>query len=271
MKKIALTSLMAVMAVSGARAANVIDGNPLYMPGQNHFYSVTSVESHTKNNTPWTLGEDFGYGILDNWSIELSTNVTENNSFDYKAWDDLELSTALRVLDVCNWKLDLLGGYGVGEVRANHRPLFDKDYTEYLWTAGVRGGFVSSNFTIAAKALFEYLNTESFNWNEKAGKEGEHYVVLGLDGQFVIDSNWNLVAGVEYTGRLDKEDHGVKGDKVKNEGEWNGEFGVNYNIDATKFVGAYINGSLNHQGGSKHDEWDWDKGFGYGVKFGIDF
>lgn len=271
MKKIALTSLMAVMAVSGARAANVIDGNPLYMPGQNHFYSVTSVESHTKNNTPWTLGEDFGYGILDNWSIELSTNVTENNSFDYKAWDDLELSTALRVLDVCSWKLDLLGGYGVGEVRANHRPLFDKDYTEYLWTAGVRGGFVSSNFTIAAKALFEYLNTESFNWNEKAGKEGEHYVVLGLDGQFVIDSNWNLVAGVEYTGRLDKEDHGVKGDKVKNEGEWNGEFGVNYNIDATKFVGAYINGSLNHQGGSKHDEWDWDKGFGYGVKFGIDF
>ena len=42
MKKLALTSLLAMFAVSGANAANVIDGNPLYMPEQNHFYSVTT-------------------------------------------------------------------------------------------------------------------------------------------------------------------------------------------------------------------------------------
>ena len=47
MKKLALTSLLAVFAISGAHAANVIDGNPLYMPGQNHFYSVSTLGSHT--------------------------------------------------------------------------------------------------------------------------------------------------------------------------------------------------------------------------------
>ena len=49
MKKIALTSLLAVFTASGAMAANVIDGNPLYMPGQNHFYSVTNLSSHTES------------------------------------------------------------------------------------------------------------------------------------------------------------------------------------------------------------------------------
>ena len=39
MKKIALTSLLSVFAVSGAYAANTIDGNPLYMPKAGHFYS----------------------------------------------------------------------------------------------------------------------------------------------------------------------------------------------------------------------------------------
>lgn len=37
MKKLALTSLFAVFAVSGAHAANIIDGNPLYRPDQGRF------------------------------------------------------------------------------------------------------------------------------------------------------------------------------------------------------------------------------------------
>ena len=65
MKKLALTSLLAVFAISGAHAANVIDGNPLYMPEQNHFYSVTTLGSHTEDSV-YSAGEEFGYGILNN-------------------------------------------------------------------------------------------------------------------------------------------------------------------------------------------------------------
>ena len=75
MKKIALTSLLAVFAVSGANAANVIDGNPLYMPGQNHFYSVTDLYSHSENADSYVLAEEFGYGILDNLAVTATRKL----------------------------------------------------------------------------------------------------------------------------------------------------------------------------------------------------
>lgn len=271
MKKIALTSLLAALAVSGAHAANTIDGNPLYMPKAGHFYSVTSLESHTKNATPWTLGEEFGYGISDKLAVEVSTSATENDSFDYMSWNDIDLAVAFRALDMGAWKMDVIGAYTVDGVYPDHAPFLKKELTEYVWTAGVRGGYTAGNFTIAGKALFNYWNEKSFSWNADEGKQGLHALILGLDAQFVINNNWNLVATAEYTGILDDEYRGISGAKIKNAGTWFGEFGVNYNIDATKFVGAYINGSMNHHGGTAADEWEWDEGFGFGVKFGIDF
>ena len=276
MKKIALTSLLAVFTASGAMAGNVIDGNPLYMPSKGHFYSVTSLESHTKNDTPWTLGEEFGFGILDNWSVDFATAVTENKAFDNVSWNGFGLGTAFRMLDTNGWKLDLVGAYTVADLYNYPQPKpfdswFDKGLTEYTWTAGVRGGFVASNWTLAGHAYFNYWNTESFNWDEDEGAQGIHTLTLGLDGQYVIDSNWSLLASAEYTGYMDKEWFGTPGAKIKNAGEWAGELGVNYNIDSTKFVGAYINGSLNHRGGDNADEWEWNDGFGFGAKFGIDF
>lgn len=276
MKKFALTSLLAVFAVSGAYAGNVIDGNPLYIPGENHFYSVTSLESHTKNDTPWTLGEEFGYGVTDNFAIALKTSATENKAFDEYAWNNMALNAAFRVLDNFEWKLDLVAGYEFDNLynhpkNAGQDAWFDKDLMDYTWTAGVRGGYVAPDWTVAGHAYFNYWNEESFNWNEDKGLRGVHVLVLGLDGQYVIDSNWSVLAGVEYTGYLDKEWRGTPGWTVKNAGEWFGELGVNYNIDSQAFVGAYINGSLNHLGGNNADEWEWDDGFGFGAKFGIDF
>ena len=273
MKKIALSSLIAVFAVSSAHAANVIDGNPLYMPKANHFYSVTDVNSHTRNNTPWNLGEEFGYGITDRWSVALNTTLSENDNFDQIGWNTLTVGTALRAVDMGGWKLDVLGAYGFDAlyrhpVAAGEDAWFDKDATDYTWTAGVRGGYATSRFTVAAKALFEYSNEASFKWNAANDHEGRHDLVLGLDGQFVLCDKLNLVAGVEYNAWMDEE---YRGYTTKNEGTWEGTFGVNYNIDATKFVGAYVNASMNHQGGAAADEWKTDKGIGFGAKFGIDF
>ena len=284
MKKLALTSLLAVFAVSGAHAANVIDGNPLYMPGQNHFYSVTSLGSHTENDTPWSLGEEFGYGIMDNLAINITTKATENKAFDDVEWDDVKFGVAFRALDKDGWKMDLVGAYGFDNLYNHPRPKsqdswFDKDLTNYTWTAGVRGGYTTSDWTVAAKALFNYTNSESFNWNEDKGKMGVHTLTLGVDGQYVFDSNWSVLAGVEYTGYLDDEYKGKPGAKIENAGTWTATAGVNYNIDATKFVGAYVNGTMTHWKGedafavtpASEKGWDFKDGFGFGAKFGIDF
>ena len=53
MKKVALTSLIAMFAFAGAHAANVIDGNPLYMPKAGHFYSVSDLGSHSEHLERW--------------------------------------------------------------------------------------------------------------------------------------------------------------------------------------------------------------------------
>ncbi|MBO4626217.1 MAG: hypothetical protein J5679_03030 [Alphaproteobacteria bacterium] len=287
MKKLFLTSLLAVFAASGAQAANVIDGNPLYMPKAGHFYSVTDLSGHThvEPTDTVTLGEEFGYGITDNFAITVGTSLSESgvdDSFEDYAWNDLSLKATFRAFQDGNIVADIYGGVEagpnlfapIGGLYYHSKALddswwFDEDLTGYTWLAGLRAGYTTSQFTIAGHIEYGYVNSEMFNW----GDQGMRALALGIDGQFVIDSNWNLVAGAEYTGII--SDDYAYGDvvygKVENAGVWNGYFGVNYNIDATKFVGAYINGSLNHQGGDNGDEWEFDDGFGFGMKFGIDF
>ena len=268
MKKIALTSLLAVVAASGANAANVIDGNPLYMPGQNRFYSVTDLYSHTgkigdyKRIEDWTLAEEFGYGILDNLAVNVRTALNEAQSFDDYGMGDLGVKLTFRALDLGAWKADVYGEYAIDgnsifdHVKADNKTYwFDKDHNGYTWMTGIRGGYTTSLFTVAGRVEFAYENTESFNWND----DGMHTWTFGLDGQYVINDDFNLVATVEYKGLSDSW--------AKNAGRWLGEFGVNYNFDATKFVGLYVNGEIAHATG----DWEWEDGFGFGAKFGIDF
>lgn len=259
MKKIALTSLLTVFAASGAMAANAIDGNPLYMPKAGAFYSVTGLASHSENSNAFGLTEEFGYGVTDKLAVNVTTTMAEDEEFDYVAWEDMTFNATFRAFDKGAWKVDAIAGYGVGPVWGDHKSFLDERYTDYAWTAGVRGGYTTSVWTVAGHVAFNYLGDESFNWDE----EGVHVWTLGVDGQYVIDSNWNLVAGVEYAGITD--------DGFRNAGSWEGYFGVNYNFDSTKFIGAYVNASMNHQGGDAADEWELDDGVGYGVKFGIQF
>jgi len=282
MKKIALTSLLAVFAVSGAHAANVIDGNPLYMPKAGHAYSVTDLNTHSQAGRTWTLGEEFGYGISDKLAVMAGADFTERsveNTFDTYAWDSFKLGATYRALDMGAWKADIIGVYNATGLYLN-RPAgddskwFDKDATRYMWTAGVRAGYVANSWTIAGHALYNYMNTESFNW----GNHGLHAWALGLDAQYVICPELNLVAGVEYTGISNDKYYmgGIEGRDVTNAGKWTGTFGVNYNIDATKYVGLYVNGTMNHWKGEEEAKqvekgWGFEKGFGIGAKFGIDF
>lgn len=269
MKKIALTSLIAMFAFAGAHAANVIDGNPLYMPKKGHFYSVTELETSTRNVDAQTLGEEFGYGITDRLAIALETSLGQADWFEFGQWNALGLDLTYRFADYKNWKWDVIGGYGVGPVwgagtgkhQFFHGHFLDKDETQYFWTVGVRGGYTAGDFTLAGHVMMDYENTKSFNWDQK--ENSWHTLRAGLDGQLVLNNRWNLIAGAEYSKSMDHYN--------ETPGAWELEFGANYNIDATKFVGAYITKDVVHTKAPAEGTWDILDGFGMGVRFGIDF
>ena len=264
MKKIALTSLLAVFAVSGAQAAaqNVLDGNPLYMPQKNHFVSETSLESHTNSTRDVKLGEHFGYGITDNFMIALDSSLSETNTFKSFAWNDMDLNAAYRVIGEGAWKLDLVGGYAISPMRAYHHNFLDKDLTTYTWTAGVRGGYVHKDWTLMGRANFIYANTESFNWNENDEMWQNHTLNIGFSGFWKMSDYWTGVVSADYYKIMD---HYGRPD---NPGYWDLTAGLNLSIDATKYVGIYVTKEINHVA---KGEWEAADGMGFGTKFGIDF
>ena len=270
MKKLALSSLIAVFAVSGANAANVIDGNPLYMPQKGHFYSVSALESTTRDVDGVMIGEEFGYGITNRLAVNVSTDFYQEDWFRTMQWNTMGLELAFRAIDDANWKLDAVGGYGVGPVWSSggrnflHGRFMNKDETRYAWTVGLRGGYTTADFTIAGHIMMDYVNTESFNWNkDKAPAIGTHTLRAGVDGQLVLNKNWNLVSGAEYTKLMDHYNEVM--------GSWELTFGANYNIDATKFVGVYLTKQVDHTRVPNDGTWEFRDGFGLGAKFGIDF
>lgn len=254
MKKLVLTSLMAVFAVSAANAA--INDNPLYRPMEGKFVSETSVASHSQKTTEFNLGQEFAYGVTDRLSVGVATTLSENNWFDNSEWGALAVNANYRVLDGQMWKIDVFGGYGLTPVWGDHESFLDEDVTVYDWTVGAQAGYTSGNLTLAGHVIYDYLNTESFNWDD----EGWHVLRAGADAFLELNKNWGLMAGVEYTGFLD--------DEKENDGFWTGKFGVNYNIDADKFVAGYITKEMEHTAAGK---WDVTDGFGFGAKFGIQF
>lgn len=256
MKKLVLTSLAAVFAVSTAQAANVINDNPLYRPDQGKFYSMTELSSNTNKTTEVNLGEKFGYGITDRLAVGLEMSMSENNWFDQSEWGMLGIDVNYRLLDMENWKADVYAGYGVNPVWAYRASFMDEDLTTYSWNVGMRAGYMTEAWTVAGHVDFEYLNTESFNW----GDDGVHSLSLGADAFFALNDSWSLLAGAEYTGFMD--------DRFENAGRWEGKLGANYNMDENKFVGVYMTKEMNHQSAGK---WVVEDGFGFGAKFGFQF
>ena len=261
MKKLTLTSLLAFFAISGAHAANVIDGNPLWRPGAGHFYNNFAVESHSEEIEDWKIAEEFGYGITDDLAVFMKTGLSEAEGFDYMSWNEFTVGLNYRMFDVGSWRGDVYGVYSLNPVWGDHVPFLDADVTNYTWTLGARGGYIGTGWTVAGHVDFDYVNSESLNW----GDDGLHKLSIGVDGQLVLCPKWNLIAGVEYTGVLD--DEYPNGVKVDDAGQWTGKIGANYNLDESKYIGAYIMGEMEHSTG----DWEWVDGFGFGVNFGIEF
>lgn len=262
MKKIALTSLLAALVASGANAAvkNVLDDNPLYMPAKGHFVSETTIGSASNATRDWTLGERFGWGITDRLAIAVQSSVTETGLFENFSWNEVALDAAWRLIGDGAWKLDVVGGYGVDSMRAYHHHFWDKDATIYAWTVGARGGYVNKDWTLMAHANFIYANSESFNWGNDTDMWANHMLNLGAAGHWQMSKYWSSVVTADYFKLLDHYSEAT--------GSWELSAGLILNLDAAKYVGAYITKDIEHVASG---DWEVQDGFGFSAKFGIDF
>ena len=261
MKKIALTSLLAVFAAAGANAANVIDGNPLYMPAQGRFVSETSLGSHSENDQDWKLTEHFGWGITDRIMVGLKTSVMEHAFFENFAWNEVAVDGTYRLIGDGAWKLDLTAGFEVDPMRAYHNSMWEKDMTKYSWIAGVRGGYMTEDWTLSAHANFIYTNSAMFNWAYDDEYTTNHNLNLGVAGHWTFSDRWSAIASADYEKVLDSYFD------ANNHGKWKLAAGLNFNFDETKYLGVYITKDIVHNNG----DWESEDGIGFGVKFGIDF
>ncbi len=306
MKKIALTSLLAVFAAAGANAANTMDGNPLYMPQKGHFYSETALSTHTNNMNGVTLAEEFGFGITDRLAISVNTSASESNWFKGNkeaatddqdqdetyplvgdAWNNLGADIAWRVINDKAWKLDVRGGFEMGSVPFNtlvvsegqfatvgsvwgdHAKFMDKDNTFYTWKLDVRGGYVTEDWTLAAHAGMLYVNNEAFNWGDSDPMWANHIMNLGVAGHWTMSDTWSAYASADYYKIMDHYN------EEATRGYWDLTLGLNLNIDDTKYVGVYATRTMYRFNGGYLDVQGRvapiTDGFTVGAKFGIDF
>ncbi len=254
MKKLALTSLLAFAAVSGANAANFNIGNPMYRPDKGAFYNETTFAMDTEFEH-YALGTEFGYGFYDWWTVSLATAGSYDSSdaprYNTKwNWDYVELGLNYRWFDYGNeWKGDIYG-----TVAQNYDARDDMNVEFYSWTIGTRYGFVVDGFSLNAVAEAHNVSLDHHAWGMDAGFEGQVY----------LGKHLNLVGGATYGFKL--HDAYVPAElnlKYHHQKPVDVKLGVNYNFCKNSYVGVYAEKNV-------------AKGFNvapmtFGAKFGIQF
>ncbi|MCL1902365.1 MAG: LysM peptidoglycan-binding domain-containing protein [Alphaproteobacteria bacterium] len=227
-----------------AACDNVINGNPMYRPGEGRFYSVTTLGTDTKFED-WGLNEQFGFGITNRLSVFLSTDLTTHKfESDFTKWDNLGLGLSFRYLDMKHWKAD---AYGSLTAIRTTMDWWDSDTNFYNWRAGTKIGYTTCEWTVNGLFEYDYFNSGAFNWNEV----GYRTYRAGVEGQYVFNADWNIVARATYE----------MPEYVDN--FFTGRLGVNYNFSPKAYLGAYVFQTLTD--GELADD------TGLALQFGIDF
>ncbi len=248
MKKIALTSLLAVAAVSGANAANFNIGNPMYRPDKGAFYNELAFAMDTDWEN-YELSDEFGYGFYDWWTVSVKTAGSYDSSdmprYNTKYnWDYVQLGLNYRWFDYGNeWKGDIYG-----TVAQNYDARDDLTVTYYDWMVGTRYGYVVDGWSLNAVA-------EAYNYSFDKEAWG---MAVGMEGQVWLGNHLNVIGGVRHAFNLNNKYY-----NAENTEPLDVMFGINYNFCKNSYFGVYATKNVL-------------KGFnvepmGMGAKFGIQF
>ncbi|MFQ6729886.1 MAG: hypothetical protein ACLRFK_02420 [Alphaproteobacteria bacterium] len=249
MKKILFVS-SALVAVSGvASAANVINGNPFYSPAKGRFYNIlTPIKLDTKFEQ-FYMSDEFGYGLTDNLSVMVATmgsyDASDNPQFGKWAWNNLEFGLDWSVSNNPN---------SMADIYASVKQIYDTrqhlETVAYNWTLGTRIGRMGTDWTLAGVVELDYLNDDVSDYDYDTWA-----MTVGVMGQKLLNTNWNLVASLNFNFDLYKEYY--DGEELVL------EFGVNYNVSRTKYLGLYV---------SKDVVRDFDDApVNFKIQFGADF
>ena len=226
MKKIFILScIFGVVGVG--HAANVIDGNPFYNPRQGRFYNIfTPVEMNSKFDH-FVMADEFGYGVSDMFAIHVATSGSYDSSdkpeFGKWAWNDLEFG-----FDWDLWHQGESVAEIYGEVKQIYNTHHHLETVAYNWTVGARVGRMTEHWTLAGVVQVDYLNDDlphdAFDaWGMR----------VGIQGQYILNSHWNLVADLMFNFDLFDDYYDDAEQLVI-------DFGVNYNFSDTKYIGVWV-------------------------------
>ena len=231
MKKVFLP--LGVFSVVGAgHAANVINGGPFDGPLAGGFYNVrTPLEVNSKFDH-FVISDDFEYGITDDFSIRVSTSgsydSSDNPQYGKWSWNNLDFG-----FDWTLWQQGELISEIYGDVKQIYDTRHNLETVAYNWTAGARVGRMADNWTVAGIVQLDYLNDDlpqdTFDaWGMR----------VGLTGQYLIDVHWNVLGSLMFD--FDLFDNYYDGERLML------EFAINYNLDATKYLGVYAKKDVVH-------------------------
>jgi len=282
MKKLFLLLFGFMFAASAANAMNVIDGDPLYRPYAKHFVSQTSVS--TSNGAGWNatvfkgyaLEEDFTYGFTDKFALGVKTGMSFNTDDPARsevnahqaAWDGFGVHANYRAMDICVFKMDVVGS-------VDRRLVSPKshDLTTYGtdWGVGLKAGVVARKFTIAASAVAHNFNTSVVDSLDNVVANDESvlanrdfwYGTASVEGKYNFSKHINGVAGAEYDFNMTNHQDYFKTFAGSDRNPMLMKAGVNVNFDSNKYMGVY--GTYNVTENAPQKAW------GVKATFGIDF
>ena len=212
---------------------NVLDGNPLFRPAAGMFVSTTTFGFDVDNRLRSGVREfgattELAYGITNNLSIALHTGGLTSDRFQSGtySWNNFGGSASFRFFQDGGWRADAFGG-----LTASEHNWWKEASNIYVWNAGVRAGYTTCAWTLAAFVEGRYANAGAFDWNVP----GMHMLSTGVEGQYVLNHRWNLVANASY--------NMIDGMSALN--HFVGTFGVNFNIDPKMYVGVGLTQTLN--------------------------
>lgn len=220
------------VTIGGADAANVINGNPLYNPAAGRFYNILQpVEFDTKFER-FVMADELGYGISDAFAIHVATSGSYDSSdhpeFGKWSWNDLEFG-----FDWDLWNKGQRHAEVYGDVKQVYDTKDNLQTVAYNWTAGARVGRMTDNWTLVGIVQLDYLNDDLPQDTFDAWA-----MTVGLQGQYILNQNWNVVGEMLF-------DYDLFGKYYDGERLRFG-VGVNYNIDATKYIGVYTSKDVVH-------------------------